>query len=484
VIYYVLAIIIGSSLLLIPGVSLTTGETLNYENAIFIATSAFTDTGLTPVNISEKFAIFGQILIMLFIQFGGIGLVAVKYLILWVIFDTKKISDSTEDILHLEKGGTQRQQSTIIIRRSLIMFFLIELVSFLIFSIYFLVQTDTQVGTQLGDNKSPIDNEGQAIFYGLFHSISSMNNAGFDIFGGRSLQAFEHDQFIQTFTIIFFIIGGIGFPILYDLVYSFKAKYLDNRKGKLMLLTKIVLVAYFGITLFGISLALISEAIVANNINEIATTDEGKTIPPLFNRNEYTNYEKWMNIMFHTSSARSAGFSFYPIEYFSPSTRALIGILMFIGAGPSSTGGGIRVSSFFIIIAILFSYGRRKGQINVFKRTIDKKNKISAYKNLVSSGVIVILIAVLITLSLGVKKDSINSTQEQLFFETVSAFGTTGLSYGGLTSSLIVFPKLLLCLIMIIGQVGMNNVLTMFRREGRVKTKLVKKYPTEYIPGI
>ena len=192
-----------------------------------------------------------------------------------------------------------------------------------------------------------------------------------------------------------------------------------------------------------------------------------------------------MILFFHTSSARSAGFSYYPMEALSPSTQTLIGILMFIGAGPSSTGGGVRVTSFFVVIAALFSFSRNQGEINIFKRTLSKSNRKSANRTILASALIVIGIALLVILTMGASKNAGKSSmQNTLFFETVSAFGTTGLSYKNLTSSLLTIPKLLIALIMIIGQLGMNNVLTIFQPGKKTSRKYAKHFPIEHVIGV
>ena len=474
---------IGSALLVIPEVSLKTKvASIQYDDALFIATSSFTDTGLTPLNISQTYNVFGQILIMLFIQLGGIGIVAFKYLV-WTLFLGRRTSLSDDNILHLEKGGTKRGHSTTIIRRALIMFFVVELIGFLFFTVYFISTNNLSLGSEVGDNTSPVANSGQAVFYGLFHSISAINNAGFDIFGGRSLAMFDHDQFIQVVTMILFIIGGMGFPIIYDLIYFLKARIFDNKRTKLMLLTKITVIGYFSVMIIGVLFAVISEGIVASNTDYL---DETKKIEPLFNNRNYNAYEKWMILFFHTSSARSAGFSYYPMEALAPSTQTLMGILMFIGAGPSSTGGGVRVTSFFVVIAALFSFSRNKGEINIFKRTLSKSNRKSANRTILSSALIVIGIALLVILTMGasIKNTGKSSIQDTLFFETVSAFGTTGLSYKNITSSLLTIPKLLIALIMIIGQLGMNNVLTIFQPGKKTSRKYAKHFPIEHVIGV
>ena len=189
----------------------------------------------------------------------------------------------------------------------------------------------------------------KVLYAGLFSAASSVNNAGIDIFGGAtSISMFANDYFIQILTIICFVLGGLGFPVLCDIRNFFVFKK-EKKKFKLSYFSKFVLRIYFSIALI---------AIISVFAIELASgTILYDTSKPLMQRIFY--------VIFNTFSTRNTGFATIDMNEFATGTKIIFSILMWIGAAPASTGGGVRVTTFFICVLALLSYSKNKKEVYV-----------------------------------------------------------------------------------------------------------------------
>lgn len=427
--FYFIAILLGTILLLLPISRNNPQDSLSIIDAIFTASSAFSDTGLIVVNTGTYFSIFGKIVIILLIQIGGIGLMALKVLLF--LFLGKKIGLQERVFVANERGSGKLGGTISLMKTSLITIFTTELVAAILLGLrYYFVYFD-----------NPIFNHNifNVIFQAIFTSISSTNNAGFDILGQtNSIEIFANDYYIQTIMMICLIIGGLGFPFFYDI-----KNYIDCKKKKEKFtpsyFTKFILRIYFSITIISILLVLTIELASGNILYDTSTS--------LFQRIFY--------IIFNTISTRSAGYATINLNNFSIGTRIVQSLLMWIGAAPASTGGGIRITTFFICILATISYSKNKKETTFLGRRIPDD---TVFKSLIvafTSQILLFITAITIVSSTN------DTTFLEAYFEASSAFGTTGLTLG-ITTKLSVISKILIILLMFVGQLGVSSTVLMW----------------------
>ena len=300
--FYFTAIMLGTILLMLP-ISRNSQQSISFIDALFTASSAFSDTGLTVLNTGIYFSWFGQIIILLLIQIGGVGLMTLKVLLF--LFLGKKIGLKERMFATNERGTGQLGGTIDLIKTSLICIFSIELVAAILFS--------TRYYISYFDNPIFDNNILKVIFQGIFAAVSSTNNAGFDILGGtNSIELFANDYFIQTITMICFILGGLGFPFFYDIRNFFVCKK-QKTKFHLSYFSKFILKVYFGITLLAITCVLTLELTSGTLLYD-------KSIP-LAQRIFY--------IIFNTSSTRNAGYATIDLNRFSQGTQIVFSLLMY-----------------------------------------------------------------------------------------------------------------------------------------------------------
>ncbi len=485
-IFYLLITFIGSGILMLP---FAHTHSVNYIDALFTSASAFSDTGLVTKDTYTTWTMFGQAIIATLILMGGIGWFALKVFIFNIIFN-RPISLITRTALAGERGNVRMGETREIIKISIITVFTIMTIAGIALSIHFYYTKHFIDLNHVEMGVNPHGDWNLSIRYGIFHSISAMNNAGFDIIGAHSIAPYFNDYFVQIVFIILFVIGGIGYPVIFDIY-----KYLKHKKTgtpfKFSLFTKISTITYFIIAIIGISSTFIIEVNAkdvkktAGAISEHANeTFWGATKlqfdPPKGHTGAWkegiplTTGNKIMAIIFNTLSTRNAGFSTINFHEFTSSTLMVHSIMMFIGSAPSSTAGGIRTTTFAIVIMAFWSKIRGKTSVRVFKRRISHKTVWDAYVVTTISIAILVVGSLIATSSFQGQGGDIpfggNYVPGQgeprydfadIFFETSSAFGTTGLSTG-LTSQLNTVSKLTLILIMFIGQLGVSSSILSF----------------------
>ncbi|WP_042164043.1 TrkH family potassium uptake protein [Paenibacillus gorillae] len=404
---FIIIISIGSLLLSLPAAS-TDGIRTPFIDALFTATSAVCVTGLVVVDTGTHFTMFGQVVILALMQIGGLGFMTMATML--ALAFRKRIS--LRERLLLQESMNQASLEGIVrfIRRVLVYAFVIEIVGALLLAMRFSLTM-------------PI---GRALYLGIFHSISMFTNAGFDVMGTvngpfSSFVGHVNDPIVNFVIIMLIFLGGIGFIVLAEL-WDF------SKVRKLSLHSKVVLTASGVLFLAGAVLIFIFEFTNARTLEPLSITG------------------KLYSSLFQSISPRSGGANTLDIGAMRSATQFLIVLLMFIGASPGSAGGGIKVTTFAILVGAVITMIRGKEDVVFFKRRLAKDR---VHKALTIS-IVALSAIVLFTMLISATEDVEILTA---LFEVTSAFGTTGLSMG-LTPHLTLLGKVLIITMMFIGRLG------------------------------
>lgn len=393
-------IIVGTVLLKLP---FATNKPISWVDALFTATSASTVTGLAVFDTAETYTLFGEIVVISLIQLGGLGIMS--FAILIYIMLGKKIG--FKERLLMQQALNQNSIGGVIklVRNLFIISFLVEFIAMLFLSIRWVPEYGWAKGFYLS----------------FFHSISAFNNAGFALWSD-GLMGYVGDPLINVVISLLFIIGGIGFTVLADIWQKKSFK-------KLSLHTKIMIIGTIVINFVAMFLIFTLEY------------HNPKTLAGL-----PTLADKLWASYFQATSPRTAGFNTLDIGSLDESTIFLMLLLMFVGAGSGSTGGGIKLTTFLVIILSVFTFLKGKRDIVITKRTIDDSFVFRSL-SIATIALLFIFVAVFI----------LNITEDApflaLLFEVISAFGTVGLSMG-LTFSLTTIGKIVIIFIMFLGKLG------------------------------
>lgn len=396
---FALVILLGAFLLLLP-VSIKDGAEVSVIDALFTSTSAVCVTGLIATDISDHFTVFGQAVVAILIQVGGLGVTSIGVGL--VLAAGKRVGIKSR-VLVKEALNVDTYKGIVRLVKAVLMMTLCfeaggALLSFLVFS----------------QDYAPLHAAGIS----LFHSIAAFNNSGFDILGGlQNLIPYQDDVLLNLTTCTLIIFGGLGFLVILDVLKQ-------RRFRRLALHSKVVIAT---------SLALLAVGTVSLKATEDIT---------------------WLGAFFQSVSARTAGFSTYPIGQFTNAGLFTLCVLMFIGASPGSTGGGIKTSTFFVIFQEIRGMCTKK-TVHAFHRSISRQNVSKAFMITILSGTVVGIAVFLMCI---LEPDF---SFMQLFFEVISAFGTVGLSTG-ITPDLSVAGKAVIILVMFTGRVGAFTLLSMW----------------------
>ncbi|OWR30496.1 Trk family potassium uptake protein [Saccharibacillus sp. O23] len=401
---YATMVLLGTLLLMLP-VSSASGKSMPAIDAFFTATSAVCVTGLVVVDTGTFFTSFGQTVILTLIQVGGLGFMTMATLFALVF--QRRIS--LRDRLLLQEAMNQGSVEGIVrlIRRVLYYSLAIETAGALLFTLR--LSFDMPFG--------------RALYFGVFHSVSFFNNAGFDIFGHfRSLTQYTDDPIMNLTSIALIVLGGLGFIVLSDLADL-------PRKKKLSLHSKIVLSTTAVLLALGAVVILIFEG---SNPGTLGNLGWGG---------------KFWGALLQSTTPRTAGINSVDLTALHQATQFLLLILMFIGASPGSTGGGIKTTTFAVTIGAMVTMMRGREDVVFFRARIGRDRILKALTIILLSLALVIAVAMILS-----------ATEDHDFmlvlFETMSAFGTVGLSLG-LTPELSTFGKILIALTMFAGRVGL-----------------------------
>ncbi|MEB2299807.1 TrkH family potassium uptake protein [Lysinibacillus xylanilyticus] len=401
---FAIIILIGAFFLTLP-IATVDANGLSFLDALFTATSATCVTGLVVVDTGDTFSIFGELVILFLIQIGGLGFMTFATFLFLLL--GKKISLKERLLLKEAFNNVTIAGLVKLVKRILLFTALIELIGGFILSIRF--SFDMPVG--------------KAFYFGFFHAISNFNNAGFDLMGDfKSLTAYVDDPFV-VFTICALItIGGLGFIVINEL-YEYRGT------KRLSVHTKIVLTTTFILTVGSTFLIFLFEY------------GNSKTLGPL------SEWGKILGSLYQAVTPRTAGSNTLPIGDLTHSTLFLIIWLMFIGGGSGSTAGGIKITTFAVLVATMWCQIKGKEDVVLFRRRIVTETILKALTVTMCGMMIVVLVT--IVLSLIEQRHSFM----MYLFEATSAFGTAGLSMG-LTPELSSGGRLLIILTMFAGRLG------------------------------
>lgn len=430
VIAYFIVIFIVTILLILP-VSQKPGVTLSFMDSLFIAASAVSVTGLTTVSTADTFSHFGTVVLMIAFQLGGIGIMAMGSFY-WILFG-KPIGLSQRKLMMIDQNRYHLSGMVQLMKLIIGMTLLFEGIGTLLFGAYFYLAGYYQSFST-------------AMYHGLFHAVSSYTNAGFDLFG-NSLIDYSNDVFVQVITMLLIVLGAIGFPVLAEV-----KEYLfgGHKKFRFTLYTKVTTTTYAILLLLGAAGVCVTEG---------TSYFAGMSW-----------YEMALHSLFTSVTARSAGLAIMNPADMTDASQLLVSMLMFIGASPSSMGGGVRTTTVAIIVLMIITFMRGEEEIRVFGRSVRRDDITRSFVYfmtgllLSAGGVFIILIS-----------ESHRINLVSVIFEVCSAFGTCGLSTG-ITSDLSWVSKLTLIVLMYIGRIGMTLFLTTFTP---TKAKADVRYPEE-----
>ncbi len=434
---FVLLILFGSFLLTLP-VSSAEGRGLDFIDALFTATSAACVTGLVVVDTGRYFSLFGQSVILVLIQLGGLGIMTFSTFFILLLGKRMTIKDNLviRDVLNQEGvagiGG--------LIKYILGLTFLFEgLGALLLFGNFYFFENF---------------NLAHASYSAVFHSISAFCNAGFSIYE-TSLMGFKSSVFINLVIAGLIIFGGLGFAVIIDLrkFHFWRSDRLRNWKGT-SLQTKSVVYTSIALILLGTVLLLLFEY-----NNTLAGMPFGRKLTASF---------------YQSVTARTAGFNTLAIDKLTSQSLFLLVLLMFIGASPGSTGGGIKTTTFVVLIASVYAMLTSSDDVEILKRRLPR-NVVNKALSIVVISVVVLCLFIMILL---VTERFAHGRESflQIVFEMVSAMGTVGLSTG-VTPELSYIGRFVVIMAMFIGRIGpITLALAIGQKEKRVNYHYVEEH--------
>jgi trk system potassium uptake protein TrkH len=396
---FVLLFTLGAVLLKLP---IATTKYISWPDAFFMATSAATVTGLGTVDLSATFTLFGQTVMLLLIEVGGLGIMTFGILVFIMLgrrIGIKQRLIMQEALNQPSVGGVIK-----LVRQILTFTIIIELIAISLLALRWV----------------PIYGWSRGLFYSLFHTIAAFNNAGFALWPDN-LTRFALDPVVNLVISTLIILGGLGFTVIIDLYHKKEAH-------KLSLHTKVMLLGTLIMNIVGFIFIFALEYHNPKTIGEL----------PMFG--------KVMAAYFQSVTTRTAGFNTIDISALEPSTAFFMIFYMFVGAGSTSTGGGIKLTTFVVIIAVVITFIRGNQDINIFKKRIRGEIIYRALTITTISTLFVFTAAFILMIT---EKGSFL----QILFETVSAFGTVGLTMN-FTPYLTTAGKIILIVVMVFGKIG------------------------------
>ena len=425
-------ILLGTVLLALPAAS-RNGKGISLFDSLFTATSAVCVTGLVAVDTGTTFSLFGQVVLLVLIQVGGLGFMVFATMIMVAL--GRKISIRGRMLIRESMNGASLSDLGRLTWIYLLLSLAIEVVGMILLSIRLV----------------PLWGWKHGIWMALFHAVSAFCNAGFDLFGNyASLTAFSEDPLVLLTVAVLIILGGLGFAVILETLRS--------RQGfrNLSLHTRIVLLTTLGLILTGTVFYWLAER---TNAETLAGFGEG---------------EKLLNAFFQSVTMRTAGFNSFDLSRFRDGSKLFSSVLMMIGASPASTGGGIKTTTFAALILLMLSVVRGENEVNVARRRLSGD---------ITRRALAVSMLFLTTLVTGTLVISFIENRRfplaDILFEASSAMGTVGVSAIG-TPALRPASRAILIPMMFLGRVGpLTLAFAVAKRQGKIKT--LSKYPEERI---
>ncbi len=422
---FLFLIFIGTGLLSLPFAT-ASGQSAPFLTALFTATTSVCVTGLVVVDTFCYWSAFGKCVILVLIQAGGLGLVALSSSLVLMLRKSFTIRnralvrdsfdlDSLQDVLRF-------------LRRVIIGVFLIEGIGVILYAIAFIPQYGFLRG----------------IWYAVFHSISAFCNAGLDLIGPSSLLPYQSSPYVLTVTMLLIIVGGLGYIVWFDLFTTAR----ESKKGRFGVRwffrhlgehTKLVLCATGILILLGAGVTL---ALEANNDATLGALPWGGKV---------------LNAFFQSVTYRTAGFASVPQSGLSEGSVLFGSAMMFIGGSPMGTAGGVKTVTLAVLLLSAFSYVRGRADTVIFRRSI--------HPSLIRKAAAILFFSLFLSLVstvLLVAVDGVPLTDA--IYEVFSATGTVGLSRG-LTPQLSVFGRILIILCMYLGRIGPISLALFFQTD-------------------
>ncbi|MFA5235262.1 MAG: potassium transporter TrkG [Bacilli bacterium] len=397
-------VFLGTALFALP-FSHRDGQWGGFVDSLFLSVSAVCVTGLSPyASLIQEFTLFGQLALLVLISVGGLGFITVFTFV--VTLSGRRIGIIDRYIIKEALNLSSMKGVINFVRKVIFITLIIEGVG----TIPYLFVMVPRYGFWEG------------LFQSAFLAVSSFNNAGFDLLGSTSLQAYASNAIVNITTMVLIVSGGIGFLVWIDLLSRRPARTWSAY-------TKVVLTMTAILIPFGMVTLMFTEMNQSNDLT-------------------------WLQALFHSVTARTAGFSTIDVNRISLAGRLFLMILMFIGASPISTGGGIKTTTIFIIVVAIVSFIRGK-PVHAFKRSFSNTTVIKAMSLTFIAAVLVFISIIAIE-----RIESVNGAYppgmfdaSAFMFEAFSAFGTVGLSQG-VTPYLADGSKIILSLLMFLGRTG------------------------------
>lgn len=424
---FFLLIALGTLLLCLPW-STTDGQGLRWVDSLLVATSASCVTGLTVVDVHNDLTIFGTVTLLGLIQVGGLGIITLAVFVYHTI--GRQLQLREQDILQESLNQNQRHGLVDMTLRVIKYTLVIET----FFAILLTIHLFPEFGWE-------------AVGYGIFHSVSAFCNAGFDLFGNYdSVVRRNTDSFLLLSLASLIILGGIGFSVMAEVIHLHSWR-------RFSLHTKLVLATN---TLLLIAGTIVFFMLEANNNDTMGLLSEE---------------DKLINAFFMSVSSRTAGFNSFDLTATWQGTREFMVFLMFVGASPVSTGGGIKTTTFAVIICSIMTVLRDEQDVVVFGRRLTAGTRNRAFAIFTMSIIWLMFAAFLMSLS-----DKDTHPLQSIFFELMSAFGTVGMGLG-ITNQWTDFGKCVVSLTMFIGRVGILTLMLSMTKQRKTKIR----YPSEKI---
>lgn len=398
-------ILLGALILVLP-VSAAPGKGIAFIDALFMSTSATCVTGLATNSLADEFSVFGQVVLLVLVQVGGLGIMTLSSSMAVIMGRNLQMREQVimQDVLDASSSSELLSLVTDIVRFT----FVIEFVGAIFLTVGFY-----QEGFEIG----------QSIYFGFYHSIMAFCNAGFSLFN-NSYEDFKFAPFIHLSSIVLIILGGIGFAVLKDILDNLRTR---RSFRALSVHTKIVI--SINLFLWGIGTIYLFFGEFLHAFQDMGM------------------WQKFQVSLFQSVTTRTAGFNTINLNALHPHCVYMIILMMFIGASPGSTGGGVKTTTFAVLLQSVTATLRGKYDVEFFERRVPQATVVKS---------IAIFIICLIVVSAGVlimMRIEPDKSFLSLFFEVTSAFATVGLSLG-ITPFLSYFGKLVIIGMMYLGRVG------------------------------
>lgn len=413
-------IFLGAALLMLP---MCNQQPISFVDALFTSTSAVCVTGLVTITPATQFTFLGQVILLILIQIGGLGVIAcgAGFMIVLRRQITVKERILIQEAYNMESPAGMVAMILRVIKGTL----LVEAIG----AVFYAIQFVPDFGIK-------------GIWYAIFHAISAFCNAGIDVLGGNSFMEYKTVPLVNITTVLLIIVSGIGFTVWQDVVLNgrrIRKKEIPNKwwftrlklHSKLAILTTLFLLVVGTIFVFFVEY---------NNPDTLGNLSFG---------------EKWMAALFQSTTTRTAGFATVSQAQLNPGTKFFCSLLMFIGGSPGGTAGGVKTTTIAMIILTCISVFRGGAQVECFGRRITAQN--------IRLGFVVVITAVTVLFS-GIIALTIfepNIPFIDLMFEAVSAIGTVGLT-ADLTSKLSLPSHVVIMIMMYIGRIGPVSLAFLF----------------------